>query len=51
MASGTIPVRKIDKYLLLKQLGAGAMGSVWLSHHTGLDIPVAIKILKKLSRS
>ena len=47
MASGTIPVRKIDKYILHKQLGCGAMGAVWLSHHMGLDIPVAIKVLKK----
>lgn len=47
MASGTIPVRKIDKYILHQQLGSGAMGSVWLSHHMGLDIPVAIKVLNK----
>jgi serine/threonine protein kinase len=38
--------RTIGKYTLEKVLGKGGMGEVWLSHHPGFDIPVAIKILK-----
>ncbi|MCM8542231.1 MAG: protein kinase [Lentisphaeraceae bacterium] len=34
------------KYPLIKLLGKGGMGEVWLSHHPGLDIPVAVKLLK-----
>lgn len=38
--------RMIGKYELEKLLGKGGMGEVWKSHHPGLEIPVAIKILK-----
>ena len=41
----SIKVRKIGKYILKEKLGEGSMGSVWLSYHTGLNIPVAIKLL------
>jgi len=36
----------VNGYTLEKKLGQGAMGSVWLSKHPGLGVPVAIKILK-----
>ena len=41
----------IDQYPLIRQLGRGGMGSVWLSHHPTLDIPVAIKILQVKNQS
>ena len=36
---------QVGKYILERELGKGAMGSVWYSHHPGLRIPVAVKIL------
>ena len=36
---------QLGKYILERELGRGAMGSVWLSRHPGLDIPVAVKVL------
>ncbi|HEY3256897.1 MAG TPA: serine/threonine-protein kinase [Polyangiaceae bacterium] len=33
------------KYELLRPLGAGGMGEVWVAHHLGLDIDVAIKFI------
>lgn len=41
----SIKVRKIGKYILKEKLGEGSMGSVWLSHHSGLNLPVAVKLL------
>ena len=41
----------LGKYVLEEEIGKGAMGSVWLSRHPGLGIPVAVKILDyKLAR-
>ena len=42
----SIKVRKVGKYILQKELGKGSVGNVWLSFHSGLGIPVAVKILK-----
>ncbi len=39
--------QKIGKYPMLRMLGQGAMGQVWLSRNPDLDIPVALKILPK----
>ena len=39
--------QKIGKYPMLRQLGQGAMGQVWLSRNPDLDIPVALKILPR----
>ena len=36
---------QVGKYICERKLGSGAMGTVWLSYHTGLDMPVAVKIL------
>src|SRR5262245_22149329 len=33
------------KYRLVRQLGRGGMGSVWLAQHLTLDSPVAIKLM------
>jgi serine/threonine protein kinase len=42
---------EVGKYILEREIGKGAMGSVWLSQHPGLGIPVAVKILDyKLAR-
>jgi serine/threonine protein kinase len=30
---------------LIRPIGEGAMGSVWLAHHQGLDIPMAVKFI------
>ena len=46
MGKESIRVRKVGKFILQKEIGQGAMGTVWLSHHMGLDIPVVVKILK-----
>jgi len=34
-----------DKYELLRPLGSGGMGEVWVAHHQGLDIDVAVKFI------
>ena len=37
----------IGKYVLRECLGSGAMGSVWLSSHPRLKLPVAVKVLSR----
>ncbi|MCH2209181.1 MAG: serine/threonine protein kinase [Lentisphaerales bacterium] len=44
--SDSIKVRKIGKYILQRQLGQATMGTIWLSHHMRLDLPVAVKLFK-----
>lgn len=34
-----------DRFLLVRALGRGGMGSVWLARHMSLDIPCAVKFL------
>jgi serine/threonine protein kinase len=34
-----------DRFRLVRQLGKGGMGSVWLAQHTALDVPCAIKFI------
>lgn len=41
------PGEKFGRYVLLKELGQGAMGSVWLASDPVLDRFVAVKLLKE----
>jgi serine/threonine-protein kinase len=34
-----------DKFRLVRPLGKGGMGAVWLAQHTGLDVPCAVKFI------
>jgi serine/threonine-protein kinase len=34
-----------DRFRLVRPLGQGGMGAVWLAQHTGLDIPCAVKFI------
>jgi serine/threonine-protein kinase len=36
-----------DKFRLVRELGRGGMGSVWLADHMALDIPCAVKFVDK----
>jgi serine/threonine protein kinase len=34
-----------DRFRLVRLLGQGGMGAVWLAQHTGLDVPCAVKFI------
>jgi serine/threonine protein kinase len=34
-----------DRFRLVRPLGQGGMGAVWLAHHTSLDVPCAVKFI------
>src|SRR5688572_25169488 len=39
------PPQVVEEYQIMRSLGRGAMGEVWLAHDTLLDRPVAIKFI------
>lgn len=43
-----MPAAELDEYRLIRPLGHGAMGEVFLGHDTVLDRPVAIKLIRAL---
>jgi serine/threonine-protein kinase len=42
---------KLGSYTLVRQLGSGAMGDVWLARHALLARPAAVKIIRKQALS
>ncbi|HEX8112187.1 MAG TPA: protein kinase, partial [Kofleriaceae bacterium] len=43
-----VPPENFDEYRLIKALGRGSMGQVWLAHDTVLDRLVAVKFIAEL---
>ena len=43
---GIAEPRRFGRFTVVRRLGAGAMGVVYLAHDTDLDRPVAVKLLK-----
>ena len=53
MATRTLfsPPEQFEEYRIVRPLGGGAMGQVYLAHDTLLDRPVAIKFIANLEES
>jgi eukaryotic-like serine/threonine-protein kinase len=43
--------RIADRYQLLRVLDKGGMGVVWVAHHLGLDVQVALKLIRPMAGS
>src|SRR5262249_15193214 len=42
-----VPPERFNEYQLIKALGRGSMGQVWLAHDTVLDRQVAVKFISE----
>ncbi|MET3120744.1 serine/threonine protein kinase [Oxalobacteraceae bacterium GrIS 2.11] len=48
IAAGTAPIKKVGRFLLYRELGRGAIGTVYFGHDPVIDRDVAIKIFHNL---
>jgi serine/threonine-protein kinase len=45
VTSGSLPLRRLGEFTLLRRLGEGGMGAVYLGYHAGQQCQVAVKVL------
>lgn len=49
ITEGMVPIKKVGRFLLVRELGRGAIGTVYLGHDPIIERSVAIKIFHNLS--